>query len=213
MGEKDLLSGRKDELRSWERKGYCPREELPSWKKGVTTHTERSYYPGREGVSTLEERISYFLERVTALREELIPKKELLPWVSTPRGVTILAEKEFLHWKKGWITFLRVTTLREELIPWKRSYFRELLHREELLPGREGVSTLEERMSYFPERVTALREELIPWRSYYPKRAKEYQSYYLAEKEFLHWKRELVIFMRKSYCSEIGVITLKKLLP
>ena len=50
----------------------------------------------------------------------------------------------------------RVTALREELIPRKRSYFRELLYREELLLGREGVSTLKERISYFPEKELLL---------------------------------------------------------
>ena len=59
----------------------------------------------------------------------------------------------------------RVTVLTEELIPRERSYFRELLHREELLPWQ--------RRSY--------------------------------------WKRGLVTFLRKSYCSERGVITLKEL--
>ena len=56
----------------------------------MSYYTERSYFPSTEGVSTLEERMSYFHERVTALREELIPRK--------------------------------------------RSYFRELLYRKELLP-------------------------------------------------------------------------------
>ena len=151
MGEKELLSGRKDELRSWEKKCYCPREELPPWKEGITTHTERSYYSGREGVSTLEERMSYFPERVTALREELIPRK--------------------------------------------RSYFRELLHREELLPGREGVSTLKERISYFPEK------ELLLWeRSYYPEGVIT-----------LRERRSIgvtTLIERKSYCPESGVTTL-----
>ena len=110
--------------------------------------------------------MSYVPERQMATAQERCyhpEKKELL---HTPRGVTTLAEKEFLHWKKGLVTFLR-----EELIPHKRSYFRELLHREELLPwqrrsfytGREGVSTLEERMSYFPERgVNTPKKELLP---------------------------------------------------
>ena len=98
-----------------ERKSITARDRSyhPEKKELLHTHyTERSYYSGREGVSTLEERMSYFPERVTALREELIPRK--------------------------------------------RSYFRELLHREELLPGREGVSTLKERISYFPEKELLL---------------------------------------------------------
>ena len=62
--EKELLFGRKDELHSWEKKCYCPKKELPPWKEGVTTHTERSYYLGREGVFTLEERMVSFLREL-----------------------------------------------------------------------------------------------------------------------------------------------------
>ena len=42
----------------------------------MSYYTERSYFPGREGVSIREERMTYFYERVTALREELIPRKK-----------------------------------------------------------------------------------------------------------------------------------------
>ena len=94
--EKELLFGRKDELRSWEKKDNCPKKELPPWKEGVTyTHREellpwqrRSFYTGRKD--------GFFPERVTVLREELIPRKR---------------------------SYFRELLYREELLPWQRKSF------------------------------------------------------------------------------------------
>ena len=123
------------------------------------------------------------------------PRKELLPWVTTPRGVTTLTEKEFLHWERGLVIFLRksycsergVITPRKELLPW-------------VITAR-GVTTLankellEERISYFPEK------ELLLWeRSYYP------EGVTLRERRSIG---VITLIERKSYCPKTGVTTLK----
>ena len=107
-------------------------------ERGVTSvsyYTERSYYPGRKGVSTLGERISYFPEKELLLRERSY----------YPKGVTTLRERRSigittLMERKSYCSEKGVTTLRE-----RRSI---------------GITTLMERKSYCPDRgVTTLKDK------------------------------------------------------
>ena len=115
LGEKELLSRRKDELRSWE-KGLLPKRGVTTLKrKSCYTHREellpwQSFYTGRK-----DELLSW--ESYCSERGVNTPRKELLPRVTTSRGVTILVE-ELLEERISYFP-------EKELLLWERSYFPE----------------------------------------------------------------------------------------
>ena len=140
-------------------------KEFLHWKKGWFLSWES--YCSERGVNT--------------------PKKELLPWVTIPRGVTTLAEKEFLNWKRGLVIFLRKNYCSE----WGVTALRERERERSYYPGKEVGTTL--RRSYCP-RV----KELLPW---------ERSSYYGERDEVLPWRREVATLREWSYCLERDGVT------
>ena len=136
-------------------KGLLPEIGVTTQKrKSYYTHWEellpwQSFYTGRKDELLSWE--SYCSERgVNTLR------KELLPWVTTSRGVTTLAEKESLEERISYFP-------EKELLLWERSYYPEGV----TLRGRRsfGVTTLIERKSYCPETgVTTLKDKELLFR-------------------------------------------------